>query len=60
MDTDTVVVASVVCEGEHMDLRISELPGIYDNIGSGPGTPCPEPGDVLHVPDLCSFVDDGL
>ena len=38
--THTVVVASVVCEGKHMDLQISELPGLYDNIGSGPGTPC--------------------
>ena len=59
MDTYTVVVASVICEGKHMDLRISELPGGYDNIGSGPGTPCPKPGDLLHVPNLCSFVDDG-
>ena len=60
MDTYTVVVASVICEGGHMDLRISELPGVYDNIGSGPGTPCRKPGDVLHVPNLCSLVDDGL
>ena len=60
MDTDTVVVASAICEGKHMDLRISELPGVYDNIESKPGSPCPKPGDVLHVPNLCSFVDDGL
>ena len=60
MDTDTVVVASAICEGKHMDLRISELPGVYDSIGSGPGSPCQKPGDVLHVPNLCSFVDDGL
>ena len=50
----------VMCAGNHVDLRISEVPGLYDNIGSGPGTKCPEPGEVSHVPDLGSFVDDGL
>ena len=39
MDTDTVVVASVVCEAKNVDLQISELPGLYGNIGSGPWTP---------------------
>ena len=33
MDTDIVVVASAISERKHMDLRISELPGVYDNIG---------------------------
>ena len=38
MDTDTVVVASVMCDRKHMDLRISEVLGLYDNIGSVPWT----------------------
>ena len=48
---DTEVVASVVCEVKNVDLQISELPGLYGDIGSGPGTPFPEPGDMLDVPD---------
>ena len=39
MDTDTVVVASVVCEAMNVDLQISELPGLHGDIGSGPGMP---------------------
>ena len=42
-----------------MDLQISELPGPYGDIGSRPGMPFPEPGDMLDVPDLWSFVDVG-
>ena len=34
MDTDTVVVASVMCEAKNVDLQISELPGLYGDIGS--------------------------
>ena len=45
----TVVVASVICEGKHMELRISELLVVYDNIWSGPGTPCPKPGVSLMM-----------
>ena len=58
-DSDTVVVASVVCEAMNVDLQISELPGPYGDIGSGPGTPFPEPGDMLDVPDLWNFFDVG-
>ena len=39
MDTDTVVVASVMCEAKNVDLQISELPGLYGDIGLGPRTP---------------------
>ena len=59
MDTYTVVVASVMCEAKNVDLQISELPGLYNDIGPGPGTSFPEPGDMLDVPDLWSFVDAG-
>ena len=52
MDTDTVVVASVVCEAKQVDLQISELPGLCGDTGSGPGKPFPEPRDMLDVPDL--------
>ena len=59
MDTDTVVIASVMCEAKDVDLQISELQGLYGDIGLEPGTPFPEPGGMLDVPDLCSFVDTG-
>ena len=59
MDPDTVVVASVMCEAKNVDLQISELPGLYGDIGSGPGTPFPEPGAMLQVLDVWSFVDAG-
>ena len=55
----TVVVASVVCEAKNVDLQISELPGLYGDFGSGPGTPFPESGDMLDVPDMWSFIDAG-
>ena len=59
MDTYTVVVASVVCEAKNVDLQISELSALSGDIGSGPGTPFPEPEVMLDVPDLWSFVDAG-
>ena len=59
MDTDTVVVASIVCEAQNVDSQISELPGLYGDIGSGPGTSFPEHEDRSDVPDLGTFADDG-
>ena len=60
MDTDTVVVASVVCEAKQVDLQISESPCLCGDIGLWPGKPFPELRDMLDVPDLWSFVDAGL
>ena len=40
-------------------MRVSELPGPYGNIDFGPGTPLPEPGEWLDVPDLWSFAKTG-
>ena len=59
MDTDTVVVASVVCEAKNVDLQISELLGLYGNIGSGPGTLFSETGDMLPMPDFVGDFDPG-
>ena len=36
MDTDAVVVASVMSEVKNVELQISELPGLYGDIGSRP------------------------
>ena len=50
MVTDNVVVALVMCEGNHVDLRVSEGPCLSGNIGPEPGSKSPEPGEVLYVP----------
>ena len=50
MDTDAVVVASVVCEAKNTNLGVA---GLCGDIGSGPGTHFPEPGDMLDVLDFC-------
>ena len=60
MVTDTVVVASVMCAGNHVDLRVSEGPGLSDNIKPEPGSKSPESGDVSHVSVLGGIVDNGL
>ena len=60
IDTDTVVVASVVCEAKQVDLQISESPGLCGDIGSGSEKTFLEPRDMLDLPDLSSFVDAGL
>ena len=40
-----------------MHLLISELPDLYGDFGSGPGTPFPGSGDMLDVPDYWSTID---
>ena len=39
MDTDAVVVDSVVCEAKNVDLQISELPGLMVTLVQDPGRP---------------------
>ena len=60
MDTDTAVVTSVMCAGKDVDLQVSERPGLYYNIGSGPWTKSTEPGEGSHVPVLGNIVDNGF
>ena len=55
-----MVVASVMCAGKDVDLPVLERPGLYNNIGSGPGTKSMEPGEGLYVPDLDSIVHNGF
>ena len=59
MDTDIVVVASIVCDAQKVASQISELPGLYGDIESGPGMTFPEHEDRPDVPDLLTFIDDG-
>ena len=59
MDTDTVVVASVVCQAQSVAMQVSELPGICGDIGLDPGTPFQKHEDMSDVTDLWTFVDDG-
>ena len=56
MDTDTVVVASVVREGRNVDVHISELLDLYGDIGPGFfGVWC----YVGYAGLVWSFVDNG-
>ena len=56
MVADTVAVAAVMCSENHVDLRVSEGPGLFDNMETEPGPKSPEPGEVSHVPVLISWV----
>ena len=45
MVADAAVVAAVLCSDSHVDLRVSEGPGLFDNVETEPEPKRPEPGE---------------
>ena len=50
-------MASVMCSENHVNLRVSEGPGLFDGVETEPGPKIPELGEVSHVPVLGDVVD---
>ena len=46
MFADAAVVATVMCSESHVDLWVSEGPGLFDDMETGPGPKSPAPGEV--------------
>ena len=57
MAVDAAVVAAVMCSESHVDLRVSEGPGLFDNMETEPGPKNPEPGEVSHLSILSDIGD---
>ena len=57
MVADAAVVAAVMCSESHVDLQVSEGPGLFDDMETGPRPKGPEPGEVLHLPILSDIGD---
>ena len=54
---DAAVVAAVMCSESHVDLRVSEGPGLFDNMETGPWPKSSGPGEVSHLPILSDIRD---
>ena len=57
MVANAAVVAAVMCSESHVDLWVSEGPGLFDDMETGPGPISPELGEVSHLPILSDIRD---
>ena len=56
MVADAAVAAVVLCAESHVDIRVSEGPGLFDDMDTGPGPKSSEPGEASHLPMLSDIV----
>ena len=57
MVSDAAVVTAVLCSDSNVDLRVSEGPGLFDNVATEPGPRRPEPGVGSPLSNLSDFAE---